>query len=124
VDAKNVDDGNAVVIGNLEIGELTVDGIQVDDEGSTPKNAIEQAPLVGEVGDWEAPLICMQRNNSAIKDTVGRWADKNWKQVGTMTELVIFCMAFSEEYIKSILIPATNAHLLLRSTPTSSEYRI
>jgi hypothetical protein len=109
--ASNVDDGVVLQLGNLEIGELTADGIQVDDEGPAPENAIEQEPIAGEVGDWEAPLICVRRNNSAIKDTVGRWADKSWKQVGTMTELAIYRVTFPEEYIKSVMIPATNAHL-------------
>ena len=103
--------GIVLQLGNLEIGELTADGIQVDDEGPAPENAIEQEPIAGEVGGWEAPLVCVRRNNSAIKDTVGRWADKSWKQVGTMTELAIFRMTFPEEYIKSVMIPATNAHL-------------
>ena len=108
---SNEDDGNIFLIGNLEIGELTADGIQVDDEGPAPENAVEQAPAVGEVGKWEAPLICVRRNNNAIKDTVGRWADKSWTQVGMMTELAIFRMTFPEQYIKSVVIPATNAHL-------------
>ena len=56
---SNEDDDNIFSIGNLEIGELTADGIQVDDEGPAPENAVEQAPTVGEVGKWEAPLICV-----------------------------------------------------------------
>ena len=95
----------------LDIGELTADGILVEDEGPAPENAVPQQQLQGQVGIWEKQLICRCRNNSAITNTAGKWKEKSWVQIGHMTEFALFWMTFPEEYIKSVVIPATNAHL-------------
>ena len=107
----DANDGDVVTTLALEIGELTADGILVDDEGPAPENAVPQPPAQGQVGEWEKQLICIRRNNTAITDTVGKWKEKSWKQIGNMTEFAIFWMCFPEDYIKTILIPATNNHL-------------
>ncbi len=50
------EDANAAVVVNmhmLEIGELTADGIVVDDEGPAPENAVPQPQGQAIVGEWE-----------------------------------------------------------------------
>ena len=77
----DANDGNVATTLELEIGELTADGILVDDEGPAPENAVPQPPAQGQVGEWEKQLICICRNNTAITDTVGKWKEKSWKQI-------------------------------------------
>ncbi len=62
----------------LEIGELTADGIVVDDEGPAPENAVPQPQEQGIVGEWEKQLVCICRSNTAIADTLGKWKGKTW----------------------------------------------
>ena len=116
-----LDGGNVVIeenfvqenVGNhvLEIGELTADGIVVDNEGPAPENAVPQPQGQGIVGEWEKQLVCIRRSNTAIADTLGKWKGKTWPQVGEMTEFAIFRMTFPEDYLKNVVIPATNAHI-------------
>ncbi len=104
-------DGNIATMLALEIRELTADGVLVDDEGPAPENSVPQPLMQTEVGMWEKQLICIHQNNTAITDTNGRWKLKSWKQIGQMTEFAIFQLAFPEEYIKTVIIQATNKHL-------------
>ncbi len=63
------------------------------------------------VGDWEKQLICICRNNTAITDTIRKRKGKSWNQISIMTEFAVFRMCFPEDYLKTVVIPATNAHL-------------
>ena len=115
-------DGNIAIMLLLEIGELTANGVLVDNEGPAPENVVSQPITQTKVGVWEKQLICIHRNNIAITDTNGRWKLKSWKQIGQMTEFAIFQLAFPEEYIKTIIIPATNKFLPGESLTLKESY--
>ncbi len=103
---------NSAVGRSADIADLRADGIEVDDEDPAPKNTITQPWPVGQVGEeWEKQLVCPQRKNSAIADTVGRWNQKSWPTIATMEEFAVFRLYFPEAYIKATIIPMTNTHL-------------
>ena len=54
-----------------DIADLHADGVEVVDEDPAPENAVAQPQPTGLVGEWEKQLVCMQRSNSAISDTIG-----------------------------------------------------
>ena len=41
-----------------EIAELHAYGIEVDDEGPAPENAVVQPALTGQVGEWIQETLC------------------------------------------------------------------
>ena len=64
----------------------------------------------GPVGEWEKQLVCPRKSNSAISDTIGVWKEKTWPMIATMSEFALFRLTFPEEFIKTVVIPATNQH--------------
>ena len=53
----------------------------------------------------------MRRSNSTISDTIGVWKEKTWPTIATMSEFALFHLTFPEEFIKTVIILATNQHL-------------
>ena len=83
-------DGNIATMLLLEIGELTANGVLVDNEGPAPENAVSQPITQTKVGMWEKQLICIHRNNTTIMDTNGQWKLNSWKQICLMMEFAFF----------------------------------
>ena len=87
---------------------MRADGMEVDDEDPAPENAVAQPQPTALVGEWEKQLVCPRKSNSAISDTIGVWKEKTWPMIATMSEFALFCLTFPEEFIKTVVIPATN----------------
>ena len=108
-DANITPEQQATVGWAADIADLRADGVEVDDEGPAPENAVDQPTPTEQVGVWEKQVICPRRSSGIIGgNTAGRWKEKSWCQIVTMSEFAIFRLTFPEEYIRSVIIPATN----------------
>ena len=91
-----------------EIVELCHQGIDVDDDNETaPQNAQPSAPATQTIGRWVTPTIFPRRSDMNCHNTKGVWRQHSWPKFSETTELSIFRMAFPEQWVRDILIPAT-----------------
>ena len=106
-------------VGNLsrgatreEIEELRRNGIEVDDDNEpAPENSTPQeAPPVA--GVWEKPVYCNRRANPDISDTAGRFKNHRWDEIADYNEFDLFRICFPEDYVRDVVIPATNKNLI------------
>ena len=92
-----------------DIAELRDAGITVDNEDPAPENAgaPPSEPLFN-VGEWMKPTICPRRADSTVHDLDGSWKQNSWQDVGQMSELELFRMAFPEKWVRDVVLPSTN----------------
>ena len=92
-----------------EVAELRQQGIEVDDDNEpAPENAQPSAPATATVGQWVTPTICPRRADPNCTNNRGSWKNKSWQKIKEMDELALFRMCFPEQWVKDVLIPATN----------------
>ena len=95
-----------------EIAELRQQGIKVDDDNETaPENAQSSAPATQTIGKWVTPNLCPRRADVNFYNTKGVWRIHIWTNISEMTDLSLFKMAFPEQWVRDVLIPATNEEI-------------
>ena len=95
-----------------EIVELLQQGIEVDDDNEPyPENFQPSAPETHTIGQWVTPTICPRRADVNCHDTKGVWRLHSWPKISEMTDLSIFRMAFPEQWVRGVLIPATKEEI-------------
>ena len=93
------------------IAELRAEGIDVDDDNEALDEGGNPPPLDEPVQHtFVTPTHCPRRSLN-ITDDRGRWAYHRWDQIADYSELELFQMAFPEEYVETVLLPATNENL-------------
>ena len=96
-----------------EIAQLRAEGIEVDDDNEPlPEDAIP-APADPEGMRYEhtTPTYCPRRANNDLVDSPGRWVHHRWDEIAEKSELDIFRMCMPEDFIREVVLPATNVHL-------------
>ena len=95
-----------------EIAELCHQGIKVDDDNETaPENAQLSAPATQTIGQWVTSTICPGRADVKCHNTKIVWRLHSWPKHSEMTELSLLRMAFTEQWVRGVLIPATNEEI-------------
>ncbi len=92
------------------IAELWAEGVEVEDDNE-PLDEGGGPPPPDEVRHrFEVPTHCPCREWD-ITNEKGKWAHHRWDEITTYTEMELFRMAFPEEFVETVIIPATNEHL-------------
>jgi hypothetical protein len=110
---SSVDDVSPNVHSDLvnEIDELRQQGIEVDDDNEpAPENAEPPPQATIPVGEWITPTICPRREANC-SNRKGSWKRFAWTVVREMNELAQFRMCFPEQWVKDVVIPATNKEI-------------
>lgn len=110
---SSVDDVSPNVHSDLvnEIDELRQQGIEVDDDNEpAPENAEPPPQATIPVGEWITPTICPRREANC-SNRKGLWKRFAWTVVREMNELAQFRMCFPEQWVKDVVIPATNKEI-------------
>ena len=76
-----------------------------------PENAHPGAPGIQTIGEWVKPIIFPRRVDVNFHNTKGVWRLHSWPKISEMTELSIFRMALPEQWVRGVLIPATNEEI-------------
>ncbi len=126
---SNAEDENCCSLNNVEqnvsargttskdIAELYCQGILVDDDNEpAPENVWAPPPKQLNVGEWIVPSIRCCQANSTISGKEGKWNYFTWTKIGKMSEIKLFCMAFPEDFVISVILPAMNSHLMNHMT--------
>jgi len=95
--------------GPEEFEQLRAEGIEVDDDNEPlPEDAVPAPPdPEGTQYTYEQPTFCPRRVNRIPNDE-GRWRDARWDQVAGMSEFDLFRMCMPEQFIRDVVLPATN----------------
>jgi hypothetical protein len=103
-----------------EIEQLRAEGIEVDDDNEPlPEEAAAPPDPVGTQYNWEKPTFCPRRVNSMPNDP-GKWRNHRWDEIAAMSSFDLFRMTMPEQFIRDVIIPATN--VMLRDPLTISEF--
>ena len=95
-----------------EIEELCQQGIEVDENNDpSPKNAKTSAPATQTIGQWATPIICHRREDVNCRNTKGLWRLQSWPKHSEMTELSLYRMAYPEQWMWCVFVPATNTEI-------------
>ena len=96
-----------------EIAELRHQGIEVDgNNGPSPKNDHPIGPATQTIGQWVTPTICPGRADVNCHNNKGVWRLHIWLKFSEITELSLFRMALPEQWVRGVLIPATDEEIL------------
>ena len=91
-------------------------GIEVDDDNEpAPENAEPPAPTDFLAPTFRRPLFCVRKMED-IPDKAGKWNSYSCDKIAKMSEVDLFRMAFPEEFIFDVIIPATNERLCKPTT--------
>ena len=82
-----------------------------DDNEPAPENAKPSAPATQTIWQWVTPTICPRRADVNFRNTKGVWRLHRWPKISEMAELSLFRMAFPEQWVRDVLIPATNEEI-------------
>ncbi len=95
-----------------EIEELRRNGIEVDDDNEpAPENATPlEAPPVA--GVWEKLVYCNRRANPDFANVAGQFKNHRWDEIANYNEFDLFRMCFPEDFVRDVVIPATNKNLI------------
>ena len=92
----------------IEIDDLRQQGIEVDDDNEpAPENAEPPPQATNQVGEWITLTICPRREANC-SNRKGSWKRFAWTVIQEMKELAQFRMCFPEQWVKEVVIPATN----------------
>ena len=81
----------------------------MDDNNDTdPNNVRPSAPETQTIGKWVTPTICPRRADVKCRNTKDIWRLHSWPNKSEMTELSLFRIAFPEQWVRGVFIPATN----------------
>ena len=76
-----------------------------------PDNAHPSAPETQTIGEWVTPIISPRRVDVNFHNTKGVWKLHSWPKQSEMKELSLFSMALPEQWVRDVLIPATNEEI-------------
>ena len=101
-------------LSSSEIAELRARGLTVDDDDEPDElNAAEPPPPP--VGNWITPTFCRRASQGHVK-VRGKWVNATWDSVKEMDELELFLLCFPINYIKDVVLPETNKHMMKEVT--------
>jgi hypothetical protein len=111
--ASNINENNIFTLNrgatSDDIAELSVQGIEVDNEDPALENTV--AGVSAATRTWEELRTCPRRGDPNVTNTKGRFVAKPWTTVGEMDELALFRMCFPESLFCEVILPATNDHI-------------
>ena len=98
--------------GAEELEALRAEGIEVDDDNEPlPEDAVPAPPdPEGTLYNYEQPTFCPRRVNRIPNDE-GRWRDARWDELAAKSEFHLFRMCMPEQFIRDVVLPATNEKL-------------
>ncbi len=119
VDANHASQTNVVpnVFGGTglctEIVQLCAAGIEVEDDNKPlPEDTIPApADPEGMRYEYTTPTYCPQWANINLIDSPGRWVHHRWDEIVEKSELDIFRMCTSKDFIREVIPLTTNMHL-------------
>ena len=96
-----------------EINQLRAEGIEVDDDNEPLPEDAEPAPhdREGMRYEYTIPTFCPRRANNDIIDSPGWWTKYRWDEIAEKSELDLFRMCFPNDFVREVILPATNVHL-------------
>ena len=96
-----------------EIVELRQQRIDVEDDNDpAPQNAQTSAPETNTIGQRVTPTIYPGRADVNCRNTKGIWRLHSWPKKSEITELSLFRITFHEQWVRDVLIPATNEEIV------------
>ncbi len=66
--------------------------------------------------EYTVPTYCPRQANNDLVDSPGRWVHHRWDEIAEKSKLDIFRMCMPEDFIREVILPATNVHLFPRLT--------
>jgi len=94
-----------------EIHQLCAEGIEVDNDNEPLPEDAEPAPPDPVQYEYTIPTFCPRRANNDIIDSPGRWTNYRWDEIAEKSELDLFRMCFLDDFVREVILPATNVHL-------------
>ena len=82
-----------------------------DDNEPDPENTHPSAPATHTIGQWVTPTIFPRRADVNCYNTEGVWRLHSWQKISEITELSLFRMSFLEQWVRGVLIAATNEEI-------------
>ena len=82
-----------------------------DDNEPSPENAHPSAPATQTIGEWVTPTIFPRRVDVNCRNTKDVWRLHIWPNISEMTDLSLFRIALPEQWVRDILVPATNKEI-------------
>ena len=95
-----------------DIAELFQQGVELENNNEPyPENSHPSAPETHTIGQWLTPIIFPGRTYVNCHNTKGVWRLHSWPNVYEMTDIYLFRIAFSDQWVRDVLIPATNKEI-------------
>jgi hypothetical protein len=106
--------------GDEEIQQLRAKGIKVDDDNQPlPDEAIAAPQPTTATYSYDKPTFC-PRGVDQMPNSKGIWVNHRWDEIAAKSEFELFRMTMPEQYIRDVVLPATN--VFLTKTLTISEF--